>query len=85
MPTKPRKTTADIRSLARTHTDSMVKVLASIANSPKAAPAARVSAASELLSRGWGKPKQEVDLGAADSLLEVLRAIDGRTRGLPGN
>ena len=62
----------------------MVKVLVGVATNKQAAPAARVSAASELLSRGWGKPKQELDLGASDSLMELLKAIDGRTRGLPG-
>ncbi len=51
------KTLTDIRSLARTHTVSMVNVLESIASSPKAPEASRVSAATALLDRGWGKPE----------------------------
>lgn len=52
------KAKADIRSLARSHTESAVKVLAGIMNQEKAPAAARVQAASSLLDRGWGKPTQ---------------------------
>lgn len=54
------KTTADIRSLARAHTGKAVRVLASIMSSADAPPAARVSAASAILDRGWGKPTQTI-------------------------
>ncbi len=50
------KAPTEIRSLARSHTESAIKVLASIMNQPKASHAARVSAAVALLDRGWGKP-----------------------------
>lgn len=56
------KALADIRSLARTHTKMAVKVLVGIAKSPNAADSARVAAASALLDRGWGKPKQEQEI-----------------------
>jgi hypothetical protein len=52
------KTPADIRSLARGHTASAVNVLAGIMNEPDAPAAARVSASTALLDRGWGKPVQ---------------------------
>jgi hypothetical protein len=52
------KASADIRSLARSHTDSAVKTLVGIMGQPKAPPAARVAAASAILDRGWGKPAQ---------------------------
>lgn len=52
------KATADLRSLARSHTDTAVRTLASIMNMADAPPAARVGAASALLDRGWGKPTQ---------------------------
>jgi len=54
------KAATDIRSLARSHTESALKVLAGIMNEPEAPHAARVAAANSLLDRGWGKPTQPV-------------------------
>lgn len=56
------KTPTDIRSLARSHTESALKTLAGIMGQTDAPPAARVSAATALLDRGWGKPSQIVDM-----------------------
>jgi hypothetical protein len=52
------KTPTDIRSLARAHTETAINVLAGIMNESEAPHAARVSAATALLDRGWGKPVQ---------------------------
>jgi hypothetical protein len=52
------KAPTDIRSLARSHTESAINVLCRIMGSPKAPAAARVTAAQALLDRGWGKPTQ---------------------------
>lgn len=52
------KAPTDIRSLARSHTKSAIKVLAGIMTSKTAPDAARVSAAGHILDRGWGKPTQ---------------------------
>lgn len=49
-----------IKSLARAHTETAIKVLAGIMNQEDCAPAARVTAASALLDRGWGKPTQPI-------------------------
>ena len=55
----PRKTIpADIRSLARGHTELCIKVLAGIVSQEAIPPAARVSAAGILLDRGWGRAPQ---------------------------
>jgi hypothetical protein len=54
------KATADIRSLARTHTKTAIRTLVSIMSMKDAPPAARVSAASYLLDRGWGKAPQQM-------------------------
>lgn len=54
------KAKADIRSLARSHTESAIKTLAGIMNQQKAPAAARVKAAEALLDRGWGKAKQPI-------------------------
>ena len=52
------KASADIRTLARSHTETAIKVLAGIMNQSKAPPASRVAAAQALLDRGWGKAAQ---------------------------
>lgn len=52
------KAPADIRSLARSHTQRALQVLQGVMDQPDAPPAARVSAAQALLDRGWGKPAQ---------------------------
>jgi hypothetical protein len=54
------KSLTEIRSLARSHTELAIKVLAGIAQNSESDPA-RVSAANALLDRGWGKPAQPVD------------------------
>jgi hypothetical protein len=50
----------DLRSLARSHTETAVRVLAGIMEQPSSADAARVRAAEALLDRGWGKAVQAV-------------------------
>lgn len=54
------KTPTDIRSLARSHTETAIKTLAGIMQQDDAPPAARVAAANSLLDRGWGKPTQPI-------------------------
>jgi hypothetical protein len=76
------KATADIRSLARGHTETAIRVLAGIMAEKKAPHSARVAAAQALLDRGWGKPKETVDL-TVNHLEGMLSEINGKTRGLP--
>lgn len=66
------KAPTQIRSLARAHTESAVKVLAGIMNETAAPHAARVSAATSLLDRGWGKPTQPI---AGDDEADPLRMV----------
>ena len=56
MPRK--KIPADLRSLARGHTELCIKVLAGLVSQDAVPPAARVSAAGILLDRGWGRAPQ---------------------------
>ncbi len=51
---------AEVKELSRAHTGAAIETLASIMSNPKAAPAARVSAANALLDRGYGKPPQHI-------------------------
>ena len=55
------KAPLEIRSLARAHTQTALKVLHGVMTSDEAPHAARVSAAQALLDRGWGKPSQPLD------------------------
>jgi hypothetical protein len=54
------KLVAEVRDLAREHTEEAIETLATIMRNEKAPPAARVSAAESILSRGWGKAPQEI-------------------------
>jgi hypothetical protein len=52
------KATADIRFLARAQTALAIRTLTGVCGSKAAPAAARVSAASALLDRGWGRAPQ---------------------------
>ena len=54
------KAPAQIKSLARAHTETAINVLAGIMNQPSSPESARVAAANSLLDRGWGKPTQPI-------------------------
>lgn len=54
------KAPTEIRSLARSHTETAINTLVGIMRQEEAPPAARVSAAQAILDRGWGKPTQPI-------------------------
>lgn len=68
--------------LAREHTQDAVQTLVEVMIDKDAPPPARVSAASAILDRGWGKPKQDIDVGdrLGNILEDILERVDGRTR-----
>ncbi len=73
---RPKVVLADGRSLqdvAREHTESAVQTLVDLMVDPAVSPRARVSAASAILDRGWGKPSQEFDTG--ENLANLLADI----------
>jgi hypothetical protein len=55
------KRDCEIEALAREHTDIAIRTLVEICGNPKATPSARVTAASILLDRGWGKARQPIE------------------------
>ena len=59
----PAQEKRELREAAREFTDDALKTLAQICNEGQS-EAARVSAASALLDRGYGKPVQQVETGA---------------------
>lgn len=64
------KAPAEIRSLARAHTEMALRTLAGIAENGKSEPA-KVAAAQALLDRGWGKAATVLENGE-DGPLQIL-------------
>jgi hypothetical protein len=68
----------EIRSLARSHSESAIATLAGIMRQENAPLASRVAAANSLLDRGWGKPRQVATDDAAQPVkveYEIVRTI----------
>jgi hypothetical protein len=79
--------TAELRSLARTHTEAAVKVLAAVMNDADATSASRVRAAETLLDRGWGRSVQAAELTGPEGkdLSFTVRFVTGPDSGIgPG-
>jgi hypothetical protein len=73
----------DIRSLARSHTNLAIKVLAGIAKDGLN-EGARVSAAVALLDRGWGKPAQmHTGEDGGDIRITIRKIFDDRDEEKP--
>lgn len=79
---RPKVLLADGRSLsdvAKAHTQSAIDTLVSIATDEEAPHAARVSASTAILDRGWGRPAQSVEVTGADGgpvmVTEVRRIV----------
>jgi hypothetical protein len=68
------KSLTEIRSLARSHTRTAIRVLAGIMSCKDATAAARVAAANAILDRGWGKPTQAIENG--DEPFELIHRIE---------
>jgi hypothetical protein len=70
------KAPTDIRSLARSHTETCIKVLAGIVSSKQMPAAARVTAAGLLLDRGWGKaPQQHSGEPESPLIVEIIQRV----------
>ena len=78
------KAPADLRSLARAHTELSVQTLAGIARNGTSEQA-RVSAASALLDRGWGRAPQVHSGEDGGSIQVIIRQIvDVPGEAMPG-
>ena len=75
------KATADLRSLARAHTDMGLRVLTGIASSGKS-EAARVAAVALIWERGWGKAPQSHtgEDGEGDIRVTIRHIIQGEPK-----
>lgn len=70
------KATADIREAAQQYTEQALATLVEVMNSSEHPAAARVSAANALLDRGYGKPKQSLDVDVEAEVTTSVRKIE---------
>lgn len=72
----------DVAALAQKHALKAIETLAEVMTSPAATPSARVSAASELLDRGFGRAPQSLDvthqIGFSEQFEDYMRGLMGR-------
>jgi hypothetical protein len=69
-----KKTPINIESLARAYTERSIQCLGGIVENGES-EASRVAAASVLLDRGWGKPKQDNTHTLSGEVRVVLRKM----------
>ncbi len=87
------KPNTHVKVFARPYTEEAVLTLAEIMRDEDAPPAVRVSAASQLIDRAWGKAKETLELEApaegiravlagvsSNDLSDLLRAVRGQGR-----
>src|SRR5208283_4823876 len=67
-----RKIVADARSPAREYTAEAIEKVVAIMRNDQAPPAAVLSAAVHILDRGWGKPKESLDVAQRRSLEDLV-------------
>lgn len=75
-----------MRVAARELTPNALRTLEAINDDETAPPAARISAAKEILDRGWGKPKESLDVSRQMTLEDLVLASfrqDGGEKALP--
>jgi hypothetical protein len=77
-----------LMDLAREHTPKAVQALVEVMDRADASDAAKVSAATAILDRGWGRPKQDLGIevksdDAVASLLERARRLAASGEVLP--
>lgn len=72
------KVVAEVRELAREHTEKALKTLVEIMSDQKAHNAARVAAAKEILDRGYGRAPQSVTVkGEVEQrIIDLLKGLD---------
>ncbi len=71
----PNKATADIKALAQEHTEAAMKELVRIFGKSES-DAARVAAIKEIFDRGFGRPKQALDVDASlDGQLTIITGV----------
>lgn len=73
----PNKATASIKDIAREYTDAAIRTLVSVMAGGEGVPAAaQVSAAKELLDRGYGKATQPVSGDPDGAPIQVVTKVE---------
>ena len=72
-----------VRKLAAEHTEAAIQTLKEILRGRKQPAMAKVKAAEALLNRGWGAPKQSVELTSPDQA-ERVRVLEAALAGEMG-
>lgn len=72
-----------VAQLARLHTQEAIDCLVEVVTGKANEPRDRISAANALLDRGWGKPRESVDLdarveGAGVPVIQIVRVESGQ-------
>lgn len=70
------KLDARVRELAQAQTENAIATLVSVMESSKSPAAAKVSAATTILDRGWGKPVQPVAGEGEDGAINLVHRIE---------
>jgi hypothetical protein len=68
-----KKIIADVKELAKELTPKAMTALEGVLDNEKAPAAAKVSAAIAILDRGWGKPRETVDVTHRKTLEELVK------------
>ena len=69
------RSSPDVKAAARELTPQALGTLQEIMEDKKAPPAARVTAATEILSRGWGRPAQRLEAEAGNGTMSFLALV----------
>ena len=77
---KKTKRQVNVASLARSHTESCIRILHNLAKSRKTPAASRIAAIQTLLDRGYGKPLQAIAAEISDKTGEPLSEIEAKRR-----
>ncbi len=77
------KAKREIAEMAKDHAAKALQVLVAVASNAKSPPAARVSAATAILDRGYGKPRQAVDMDGAFTGSFTVQYVTGPTGPAP--
>ena len=65
----------EVRQLARIHTENSINTLAEIMMDDTKAETVRAHCADILLNRGWGKPKEHIEVGPNMDLVTLLTGM----------
>ena len=72
----------DLAVMAQVHAQAAIDTLVSVMNDVKASPSARVSAAAELLDRGFGRAPASLDVNHEHSFRDGSTSSDGAMSGI---